>query len=848
MAAACRPLAALGLSAAASSLSAQLQAEQRLRPIKRRARHEFPVVCESPAALGSAGSSATATGASRELKRKEEVFAAESSPEVHRSGSSPSNVRLGLGRGALLRQNPLPFDQLYEKKCHIGTGGSGSVWRCTHKALKIDVAVKFITAESVGSKLNFANELEALTKLDHPFIVRLLEYFVEQDHFILVSQLCAGPDLLDHMLSRWEYSDEPFEEDEAGRFVRQILKALRGCHQQGVVHKDVKPENFVFAQKLGGKMTPPLKLIDLGVSEIRRDGESRKGEVSTGTDCYAAPEVIIGAEYGTKADLWGVGCIVFMLLLCEPLVPIDIELSQLRRLHEVGDLVERRLQETNAADRISPAALKFIRGLLNNDQRARFTVEEALQHDFIKSALRKTHFDLSVKPFADEAVERIQNFVKMPALRRLAHFIIARFCPDDDSSRSMRNFFRAVDRDGDGLITVGELTKAVEATGATVPRKWRLLLRRLVDDAESALSDDQTLAYEQFLAGTLPPEVYLQADALNLVWQCITADQQSSIGAQDLVQFFPDRSPKELQSLVAEVTGDKDSRITFRAFERIINKCGLADLSTPVTFDRQCVTIDRTVSRAVPDAASSLSAVVQNALADVVTDCTFSVTVADPNIEHCPLIAVSEEFERMTGFQRREIIGSNCRFLNEGCELSGQDKRLLRYACKTGAPYTGILENRRKSGDRFMNFLDLRGMVVARNYVTGQDLWFVVGIQADVTESVDAENLADRLPQLKAFAECLRAKIGERLSTMAVSGAMALQTAQTSSADGYETAEGPRLNGSCASEWRLLPRPVLVAASKEVSSPDLPSGREFAQWWGPSEDVMQKVLMTHDWE
>lgn len=124
------------------------------------------------------------------------------------------------------------------------------------------------------------------------------------------------------------------------------------------------------------------------------------------------------------------------------------------------------------------------------------------------------------------------------------------------------------------------------------------------------------------------------------------------------------------------------------------------------------------------------------AIRAAVDACRFCVTVADPRGE-TPLIAVSEAFEELTGYQRSEILGKNCRFLNEGCYVSHQDIVGLRVSASTGAPFVAMLLNRKKSGESFVNMLDLQGLAVARDTDTGEVIWFCVGIQADVTGVAD---------------------------------------------------------------------------------------------------------------
>merc|ERR1719379_1655897 len=92
---------------------------------------------------------------------------------------------------------------------------------------------------------------------------------------------------------------------------------------------------------------------------------------------------------------------------------------------------------------------------------------------------------------------------------------------------------------------------------------------------------------------------------------------------------------------------------------------------------RQCSEIDTLANKAL------LESVVENALRRIVAECNFSITIADPRQPDFPLIAVSDQFEVVTGYSRDEILGKNCRFLNQGCDVEADCLAGLRDACST---------------------------------------------------------------------------------------------------------------------------------------------------------------------
>merc|ERR1712226_1754829 len=124
----------------------------------------------------------------------------------------------------------------------------------------------------------------------------------------------------------------------------------------------------------------------------------------------------------------------------------------------------------------------------------------------------------------------------------------------------------------------------------------------------------------------------------------------------------------------------------------------------------------------------------ETAICTAVSQVSSSICVSDPTALDCELIAVSEGFLQLSGYTREEVLGENCRFLSKGCPSSPEQRQRLRGAVATGAPFVAVLVNRRKSGEPFLNLLDLRGLVLGRHRGTGEELWVLLAMQMDVTE------------------------------------------------------------------------------------------------------------------
>ena len=185
----------------------------------------------------------------------------------------------------------------------VGKGGFSKVWKVTMKktgrafALKEMFKTKIIDKKSIDSVMS---ERRLLAELSHPFLVNMSYAFQDKDNLYLVMDYMNGGDLRYHMnLKR-------FAEAEAKFFVACLLVSLHYLHGNGVIHRDVKPENLVMDS------SGYLRLTDLGISNRWRENNAND---TSGTPGYMAPEVLRHKSHSFAADFFAVGILVYELML-----------------------------------------------------------------------------------------------------------------------------------------------------------------------------------------------------------------------------------------------------------------------------------------------------------------------------------------------------------------------------------------------------------------------------------------------------------------------------------------------------------------------------------------------------
>lgn len=203
----------------------------------------------------------------------------------------------------------------------LARGAQGEVHVVEHRELSTLAALKLLRADR--TEANLADRLRAearlLTFLSHPNLVRVLDFGWTQSKLpYLVSELLEG-ETLGEKLQR----ERRLPADEAADLALQTLRGLAAAHVKGIIHRDVKPDNLFVT---GNERKPCVKILDFGVAKILwASTKQLAGKVEPtaeglliGTPSYVAPEQIIAKSIDARADLYGVGCVIFRMLAGRP--------------------------------------------------------------------------------------------------------------------------------------------------------------------------------------------------------------------------------------------------------------------------------------------------------------------------------------------------------------------------------------------------------------------------------------------------------------------------------------------------------------------------------------------------
>lgn len=154
---------------------------------------------------------------------------------------------------------------------------------------------------SSGQREHIQRERDILMEAHCPFIVRLYQTFQNMDFLYMLTESCLGGDLLTLLKEKGT-----LDESSCRFYTACVVEALTFLHCQGVVHRDVKPENVVLDEHGYAKM--------IGSGCLKKMNVSRKTWTFCGTPGYLAPEIILSQGHGVSADMWSLGVFVFELL------------------------------------------------------------------------------------------------------------------------------------------------------------------------------------------------------------------------------------------------------------------------------------------------------------------------------------------------------------------------------------------------------------------------------------------------------------------------------------------------------------------------------------------------------
>lgn len=463
--------------------------------------------------------------------------------------SGDINFKLDSRNYTLKRNSVLA--KSYTLGVKIGSGAFGHVRLAVHQGSGQKRSLKTIYKKNLKSKEQrekFFNELSMIKNLDHPNIIKLFEYYEDEENYYLAYEYLPGGELFDYILDH-----KSFSETTACHFIKQILSALIYLHSNGIVHCNLKPESLLLDKT---EPLPILKLIDFEYSSSFENITNTA--IKSQELLYSAPEIITSGSYSEKSDIWSCGVILFILISGKP--PFYGESND--------DLIKNILNckcsfNGSEWDSISFETIKLIKKMLEIKPSKRLSSQEALSQLLsilqVPAALIKT---------SSLSLDNLRTFHIEKKLQHIILSFIANQLLNRQESIRLYNKFKELDTDCDGKLSCDEL---FEVYSQTMHENEALdEIRKIMQRVDSNSSG--SIDYSEFLTACADRQTLVQTQNLKVAFEAFDLDGNGKINREELKEMLGkvDVEDEVIDKIMDQVDVNKDGDIDFDEFVNIM--------------------------------------------------------------------------------------------------------------------------------------------------------------------------------------------------------------------------------------------------------------------------------------
>jgi calcium-dependent protein kinase len=448
----------------------------------------------------------------------------------------------------------------------LGEGCSGKVVVARSVATGKKFALKRIRKKSVSPSVlqQVMAEAEIFLTLDHPHVAQLRGVHDTDKEIAFLTECLDGGELYERLVKF-----KIFPESLAAETTRQMLRAVGYLHSHGIVHRDLKLENFLYESI---DIDSTLKVIDFGFAKVW--DPSKLMQASCGSLAYVSPDVLRGRGYTSKCDLWSVGVICFMLLAGYP--PFHGDASHVRANILLGNVNWRH---TRRWAMVSEAAMNFVQSLLKQDPAKRLDAVAALNHEWlVNTAPAPRNPSLSTA-----TIRSIGSYAEAPSLKRAMLQLLAQELEPIDVAALRRTFLELAD-DDDGTVSFSKLKAAIRCdeparqTDADAKAHSRRIRRAKTEQLKELfdvmdVNGDEQIYYSEFVAATINENLMLREEHIRAAFHRMDADKSGTISSDDLKIVLGAKFEGVETSLLMQDVGlspMSNSELDFDSFMRIL--------------------------------------------------------------------------------------------------------------------------------------------------------------------------------------------------------------------------------------------------------------------------------------
>ena len=455
-------------------------------------------------------------------------------------------------------QNANSVQKDYNILSKIGKGSFGSVFKVHHKKSGQFRAMKVIKKEIINLQdddRKFLKEIEILIKADHPNIIRIYEYFIDEINYYLIMEYVSGGELLD-TITNWK----DFSEKKATYIMKQILSAVSYLHSNKIIHRDLKPENMLVENKTKNKSGDEeinIKIIDFGTCNFIE--KNSKLSLKVGSPYYIAPEVL-QRNYNEKCDIWSCGVILYVLLVGYPPFSGNSTEDLLKKVSK-GQYSMDGIYWAN----VSKEAKQLVSQMLELSPKKRISAEDALKSKWIIDNSNSNLNNQELKLFKD-VLKNIKNFDAGEKFQQATIAYIVHFIYPSNEIEELKRVFKTIDNNGDGRLTYDELTKGFELVFGKEITSHEI--GRLIGDIDG--DADGYISYEEFLRVAINKTKLLDESNLKLAFDTFDLNKDGKLSADEIKQVLGTHQSDYVFHLINAIDQDNNQQIDFDEFKGLM--------------------------------------------------------------------------------------------------------------------------------------------------------------------------------------------------------------------------------------------------------------------------------------
>ena len=447
----------------------------------------------------------------------------------------------------------------------LGMGAFSKVFRVENKKTNEVFACKELIKTKIKDEEKFRNEIEIMSKCDHPNIVKLIEIYEDKRYYDIITEELCGGTLLERLMEKMEDDGETFSEKDAAIIFKQIISAINYCHKKGIVHRDLKMENVLFVDK-GNNLD--IKIIDFGLSQYSKFQLTSLNDLivgdktitmfeKVGTAHYVSPEVLKG-KYNQKCDIWSAGVILYAML--SGTFPFkgksdkEIYKSILKRKYEYPDKIWKKIS-------------KEAKDLINNmlcKQEKRFSAEQVLNHKWFKNLSQNISQEIPSLILLE-----LKNYKNTNHFKRFILTILASRL-NEQEIKELRNTFFNMDINKDGVLSLEEVKISLK----------KFLKENEIEKMfeEIDINNSNNIEYSEFISALIEKKEYLKEETLMEIFKTLDKDNKGKINKDDIKKILNKQNldENEYKQFIDKFDLNGDGEIDYYEFITNMNKTNIS--------------------------------------------------------------------------------------------------------------------------------------------------------------------------------------------------------------------------------------------------------------------------------